>query len=283
MANIQTFPKFQDFLDFNKRELLDNYFIYYHFHNIIKELNAKNLDLYEAYNVSDDNANSVICLKATGNLLIYSNNWTDDIIDTLAAKINLQLYKNFSFLGQTDLIIELFKKSKIDYTVFKDRLIYTCTETKPLKKEVSGRVENATFNDFDELVEMSMDFYVEEYDGKGQQTIEDMQASVFKGIETSNLFLLRDEGQICSIVQVISTARDNPMIGNLFTKSDKRNRGYGYKLLHTVTEGLLKDNFDKIGLVSDITNPASNKIFVDIGYKSIYNWATVLKEELQPT
>lgn len=283
MANIQTFPKFQDFLDFNKRELLDNYFIYYHFHSIIKELNAKNLDLYEAYNVSDDNTNSVICLKATGNFLIYSNNWTDDIVDTLADKINLQLYKNFSFLGQTDLIVELFKKSKIDYTIFKSRLIYTCTETKPLKKIVNGIVENATFNDFDELVQMSIDFYVEEYVGKGQQTIDEMQASVFKGIETSNLFLLRDEGQICSIVQVISIARDNPMIGNFFTKSDKRNKGFGYKLLHTVTEGLLKDNFDKIGLVSDITNPASNKIFVDIGYKSIYNWATVLKEELQAT
>ena len=81
------------------------------------------------------------------------------------------------------------------------------------------------------------------------------------------------------MVQVINDKDEKPMIGNLFTKKGKRNKGFAYSLLYVVTEGLLKNGHEECGLLSDATNIASNKAFVNVGYKPIYSWASVHRLE----
>ncbi len=278
MNNLLTFKTFQEFLTHNQRHIQDNYFTYYHFIRVLNTLESGKLELFDAYNVIDDDGNFIICLWVTGNYFVYSDKWTDKMIETLIEKVNVERFKNFTFLGQRDLVIQLFEKNNVEYEVFKDRLIYECKCIAPSLIPKVGKTENATYYDFDELVQMSMDNYIEEYDGKGKKTIDDMKIAVSHGIEKSSLFLLRDNGIICSIVQVINDTEDEPMIGNLFTKKAMRNKGYGYSLLHTVTEGLL-NGYEKCGLISDIKNPASNKVFINIGYKVIYKWIDVFKEK----
>jgi hypothetical protein len=277
MADILTFENFQDFLDYNNQEIFDNYFVYYHFIQLLNILESGKLDLFDAYNVVSEDGKSVMCIWVTGNYFVYSNNWNDEIVKILVDKIKIEKYKEFTFLGQRDLIIQLFEKSNIKYEILKDRLIYECIKVTPAIKNKIGIVENATFHDFKELVQMSMENYIEEYAGKGQRTIEDMETAVANGINKSSLFLLRDNNIICSIVQIINDDEDEPMIGNLFTKKEMRNMGYAFSLLQTVTERFLNNGCQKCGLISDISNPASNKVFVNTGYKPIYNWITLFK------
>jgi predicted GNAT family acetyltransferase len=52
--------------------------------------------------------------------------------------------------------------------------------------------------------------------------------------------------------------------------------GYAFSLLYVVTEGILKNRFKKCGLLSDATNPSSNRIFIKVGYKPIYYWVYLL-------
>jgi predicted GNAT family acetyltransferase len=275
MTQVLKFNKFQEFLDFNSEQILGNYFTYYHIISVVSALNAGKMDLYEAYNITDDQEHMVICLKVTGSFFIYSDKWNDEIVDTLVREVSVEKYKNFSFLGQRNLILELFEKAGREYEIKKDRLVYTCDKVLTKLRPYAGVARNATVNDFHELVQMSLDNHIEEYEGKGSKKIADMQGAVAHGIETGRLYLLSTNHEICSILQIINEKPERPMIGNLYTKPAFRNRGHAYTLLHIVTEGLLNNGAEQCGLVSDVANPSSNKVFVNIGYTAIYQWIWV--------
>lgn len=276
MAQIQSYEALQDFLDRKKDEILNNYFVYYHLIQVIQALNEGKLELIDCYYVIGDNNNEAMVLKVTGNYFMYSDQWDADIINTLVQKIPFEKYKRFTFLGTRDLIIELLEKAGQPFEIIKDRMVYCCEKIIPATTPKIGITQNASFSDIAELTDMSMENYREEYDGKGEKTIEIMRGSVVHGIDDKFLFVLKVNNTVCSMVQIINDySMHDPMIGNLFTKLTLRNKGYAYSLLHTVTEGLLNNGSEKCGLISDINNPASNKIFKAIGYEAIYKWIIV--------
>jgi RimJ/RimL family protein N-acetyltransferase len=278
MVKYKDFHAFNDFLNHNKAELLGNYFTYYHLIKMVDVLNRGERDLYECYNLVDENGNFAICIWVTGVYYIYSSSWTNEIVDELSKKIELTRFNDFHFIGQRDIIIALFERSIIDYQVVKDRLVYECLIVNPLKKEVSGAAENATLCDFDTLAKMNQASHAEEY-GEGERSWTDFEAMTHQGIEKSHLFVWKDDDKICSIATVISEDRNKPVIGSFYTWPDERNKGYGYALLYAMTEGLLNSGFEKCGLFSDATNPASNKVFTDVGYNPIYKWIDIFKEK----
>lgn len=276
MTKIKTFETLGDFVSYNK--LYDNYFIYYHVIFLLDNWVSINTEVIDVFNIEDEKNNSIICFCVTGNYFIYSDSWTEEMVDVLIKKVNFSRVFNFFFLGQRDLIIRLFDKSNTKYTVQKDRLIYECSEIISSQKSKIGIIQNAQPSDFDELVQMTKDNYIEEYNGKGEKGIDKIQAEVTAGIAEKSLYTLNHNDTICSIVQVINNSENNPMIGNLFTKRDMRNQGYGFSLLYAVTDGLLKNGHERCGLVSDITNSSSNKVFVNVGYKPVYKWIWTFKQ-----
>lgn len=269
-----------DFLKYNHDFIYDNYFIHYHIIIAFEKTRTKELDILDGYNIIDDEGSNVMCLWVTGAYYLYSFKWTPKIVEMLASKIDVsKATSRFSFMGKKDLILELFGKYSLPYTIFKDRLVYTCNKVSSTDKVQVGKVENARFDDFDELVKMGMDNNFEEYDGKGTKTILQMQNGIAHGITNDKLFVIKDEGDVCSMLQVINGPDESPMIGNLFTKKEKRNKGFAYTLLYVVTEGLLKAGHEECGLLSDATNVASNKAFVNVGYNPIYKWVSVHRPE----
>jgi predicted GNAT family acetyltransferase len=60
-----------------------------------------------------------------------------------------------------------------------------------------------------------------------------------------------------------------PIVGSFFIKESHRKRGYGSELLNKGTQNLLKEN-SEVWLMSDMNDIGSNKIFVKLGYKPVY-------------
>lgn len=272
------FESLQDFFDHNEDEIWENYFTYYHLIKSVSLLEQGRMELFEAYNVTDQDGSKVLGILITGHYFLYSSKWNDEVLNFLCDEIETAKYPHFNFLGRKELILELLEKQKGSYEILKDRIVYECSavDENVLLNEAYNS-ENASIQDFEELVQMSRDNYDEEYQGKGQTGVEQTQAGVLNGIQHNRLFLLRDEEEICSIVQVVNEEQSLPMIGNLFTKQSKRNKGCALNLLHIVTKGFLNNGAEKCGLVSDVTNPASNKVFLKVGYVSVYNWAIIFK------
>lgn len=279
MARIVTYEKPVDFIRANRDYIYGDYYAHYHLIHAIEQLKAQKMELCESYNVVDDDGSYVLCMWVMGGYYIYSRAWTQAIIETLVKKVELHKFRHYSFCGQRELIKELFSQSNIEGEIFKNRFIEVCaTVNRPMSKFV-GHGANGQMTDFDELVQLGVDYNHEEFRGQGSQTRDSISASMFNAIESGSIYLWRVDGSIVSIAQLINEDENFAMVGSLYTRPEFRGKGYAYFLMHTITKGLLEAGYQKCGLVSDADNVITAKIFERVGYAPVYNWVLIRKEE----
>jgi hypothetical protein len=123
---------------------------------------------------------------------------------------------------------------------------------------------------------MCLAYYIEDFDGKGQQTLDQQTQSVQNGIRDSSIYILKVKDRIVSLARIINTKTDNVMIGGLYTNFEERKKGYAYNLISNMTNLILSKGFQKCGLLTESTNIASNKVFEKVGYKKVYEWSNIL-------
>lgn len=276
MAELKKFHYLRDFIAYNEDRLESNYLSYYHLIGAIERLNSGQAQLFGAFNIDGQHGATIIGLWTTGNILIYSEKWDDDMISELNKYIPFaQCTDEFQFGGQRDLVLQVLKSNGIDYYVLKDRLVYECLTVNPAVR-ANGKMELSSINDLEEISHMSFGYHVEEYDGKGGRDYDSMKIVAKHGIENLSLFVWKD-GAICSIAQVIDRDSNTPMIGQLYTKKDKRSKGYATALLSELTSEILSEGAEKCGLMSDTANPASNKVFEKVGYVPVYKFIICIK------
>ncbi len=83
-----------------------------------------------------------------------------------------------------------------------------------------------------------------------------------------------DEG-ICSIVQLIDLDTRLPIIGSLYTVETQRKKGYARCLIHQIVQQLLDGGYKKCAIISDITDPITNKMFIDMGFKEVGKYISI--------
>lgn len=278
MAKLLTFASFQDFLRHNEEHMEANFYVYFHVFKLLPRLRSKEAGVYRAYNIVDDEGHQIIALHVTGSYYLFSFGWTAPMMELLAAEVEVsKCTADFQFLGQRDLILELLQKDDCQWRVFKERLIYQCEKVTGQSAVAKASVANGGLEDEYELTEMTLAFDIDEYPDKPERDEEKAFSQVLYGIESNNLFVVKSGGEVCSMLQVIETEGYNkPILGSLYTLPKHRNKGYASLLLRTVTQGLLQHRCDVCGLLSDITNPASNKAFVNVGYRPIYHWVNII-------
>jgi len=279
MASILKFNTDKEFYDHNYEHMVDNYYIYLQVLKYIPILVEKKAKVFAAFNITDENNNLIIGFHVSYNYYIFSNGWTPDMLELLAKEVHFDMHKPpYHFIGKKDLILELFKRNTNQWHVYKERLIYECYSVNNQYKKVKGDVQNASLYDIDELAEMTLAYSKEEYPEK-EGDIEKAYGQAHHGITKKKMYVVKKGGIICSMLQVLidfDSEDEKPIIGSLYTIPSARNKGYASLLLHTVTEGFLKQGFEVIGLLSDVTNPASNKAFLNVGYQPIYDWIDIV-------
>jgi len=194
-------------------------------------------------------------------LLIYGENWNSDQFIEISEIVDLNHFKNFSIIGDSKLTNSLLAFYKIDRVeILKERVLYQ-----------TQVINEVTVNNFeivpgdiahqDELAEMLQNYYHEEYNGKNDKSIEDMQMRIIQVIATGKIFVLKNkQNQILSFCTII-----DPDIGILFTKPQFRNQGNGRKLLAHCSNLLLKKN-KEVFVMTDKNEIASNKTCISIGF-----------------
>lgn len=278
MSRLLNFASFQDFLLHNQEHMEARFYVYFHVFKLLPRLRSKEAGVFNAYNIVDEEGHQIIALHVTGSYYLFSFGWTAPMMDLLAAQVEVSKVKaNFQFLGQRNLILELLQKHECQWQIFKERLIYQCEEVQGQSEIPSAQVENGSLADVHALTEMTLAFDVDEYPDKPSRDEDKAFGQVIYGIENNGLFVVKSQGRVCCMLQVIETEDfDRPLLGSLYTLPEHRNKGYASLLLRTVTRGLLQHRSDVCGLLSDINNPASNKAFVNVGYRSVYHWVNII-------
>lgn len=269
MAEIRNFDT--DGLFFKENMPFIKGFYYEHFYliKVYESLLNREYKVIDAFNVLGEDY-QILFLATEAGIYIYGNDFTDDMIELMYKRATRNHYTNFHFAGNRAILLSLFKRFNITSTVDKDRIIYETAATLPLKHKHLGKAVNSTTANFDILVQMSYDYSIEEWGEREGRGIDYVQNMVWQAIEGKILLQYNTNSGIMSILQVLNMDNEMPVIGSLYTLPDKRGKGYATMLVHAVTKKILATGYEKVGIISDATNPITNKLFKEIGFKPIY-------------
>lgn len=141
-----------------------------------------------------------------------------------------------------------------------------------LKFTPTNKVEKATINDVDKIVEYNIEFKKEalnETEIKPENIIESIKNEIF------NYYLLKINDEIVSIAKVSRIEDKIASISCVYTPINHRNKGYSAQVVSTICMELLKQG-KKPYLYVDKANPISNHLYSKLGFyygKSKYDIA----------
>ena len=259
-------------LEFNAEFIYGNYFPHYSLIKIIEEIKNGTIGLVDFFNIIEENC-FILCICTDQGCLVYANDWTENAIDDLVLRIDFTRFRNWPFLGTRNLIVDMLTRHKIDYAIEKDRLVYVCEKVNEISVS-SGYASQSEVADLKRITDLTHEYGLEEWgerDGKGYDYTEGI---VLSCIAEDKQVQWNDNG-IFAIAQVMNLENNMPVIGSLYTDTGKRKNGYASSLLYEVTSQLLDQGYSSVSLLSDVTNPTSNKIFDKVGYFPIYKYIIV--------
>jgi len=146
--------------------------------------------------------------------------------------------------------------------------IYRLTETRP-PEGVAGRPRVATVEDTQLLVAWIAAF-TDEALGDTHSPAADTERMVEGRLADSNSgFLLWEDDGPVSLAGWGGPTPNGIRIGPVYTPPDRRSRGYGSAVTAAVSTDQLAAGRRFCFLYTDLANPTSNKIYMDIGYEPI--------------
>jgi predicted GNAT family acetyltransferase len=86
------------------------------------------------------------------------------------------------------------------------------------------------------------------------------------------LWLWEDRGVVVSMVAVNPAVAGVVRIGPVYTPPEARRRGYASSAVAAVSRQALQTGAHTCMLFTDVSNPTSNKIYADVGYRRFGEW-----------
>ncbi len=271
MTRKKTYNTPYEFLEFNQEEFNSNYFKFYHLRYLFKALEEGHGNLYDAYNVIGENFN-VIVVWANEVYYIYSTSYDPETIEIIGESMNLADNQILVFKGDNHLITDLLQHANQLFEVLNDRIIYSTSTKIDVNEDSKGDFVVCQNQHRDETIRLSIDYYNEDFQGRGQQTNEQISFSTQSSLRERQVFGLEVNQQLVSIAKIINNNPEKAMIGGVYTRPEYRRNGYGSRLMTLLTNHLLDSGYKECGLLTERTNEASNKTFHKSGYVSTYEW-----------
>ncbi len=276
LPEIIKFESLNEFLKYNKSVIDAHHYKHMYLIKLVEKIYQGEYEVFNMYNIIDKSGLSILCLHVTSHYLLYSFKWTDEMLELLSKQVDLKMATvRFDFTGNKELILQLFKKQNEPFEIFKERIAHQCEELNEITVDIEGSTELCTFKDFKRLTQLAYEYHLEEYGSHAFRDFNSVSNLIEKGIRAKTFYLYRDNGRICCMAQVFDKQSGYPLIGGLVTAKNERNKGYATAFLYDLTEMLFDEGFSKCGLVSDTSNPSSNKVFRRVGYIPLYEYISM--------
>lgn len=136
-------------------------------------------------------------------------------------------------------------------------------------KPTVGKFRRATKKDLALLTKWMLEFAKEtlpENEYKDEQRMADMSARI---VTTDRSFVWEVDGKTVSMAAIGRQTRGGVAVFGVYTPKEFRKRGFASAVVAQLSEQQLKGGREFCVLYTDASNPTSNKIYQDIGYKII--------------
>ena len=104
---------------------------------------------------------------------------------------------------------------------------------------------------------------------------EEAEEKALNMIDRGNLYGWEVEGTLVSMANAARPTKTNATVNSVFTPLNQRRKGYASDCVSALTQHLLDHGYASTSLYTDLDNPTSNKIYMEIGYEPIEDWTTV--------
>jgi len=98
--------------------------------------------------------------------------------------------------------------------------------------------------------------------------MEDVKKRVASFVDEQEVFFWEDNGKVVSMMKKARPSKHGVTVSFVFTPKEERKKGYARTMVAAGTKELLK-KYDFCVLYTDMMNPTSNKIYMEIGYERI--------------
>ena len=147
-----------------------------------------------------------------------------------------------------------------------------------LPKGIRGQARPIAADDRDIVVEWLQAFEREALHGHTPQSDHEQWFERRLASETAGVALWEDESAVVSMCGYGGATPHGIRVGPVYTPPDRRSRGYGSAVTAHVTKAQLDGGRDYCFLYTDLTNPTSNKIYMQIGYERVCDSAEYVFE-----
>ncbi len=97
-------------------------------------------------------------------------------------------------------------------------------------------------------------------------------ALALENIQQRRTFFWVDEGEVVSITLATRPQIKGICVSGVYTSPRHRRKGYARALVAEVSKELLSRGYELTNLFTDLSNPTSNKIYQEIGYKPVADY-----------
>lgn len=274
--SIEFYEKVYPFLE--KREIENNLFF------IVLENVKKKFETNEQINgllsfVEDEGEIQVVAICTPPRDLLISHATDLKYIKYLAEKLN---EKGLNFPGVLAMknIANLFAKKwkelkKVKVELIRGERIY---ELRKVNEKLLGDKEFVVgVKKYENLILKWTEAMLIEAEGPTineeiiENTLNLMKSEI--GEKKSNFYLLLDDNEPVSMARKARETPKGVAINMVYTPPEFRRRGYATECVAKLSKLLLDDKYDYCCLFTDLSNPTSNKIYQQIGYKPIVDLA----------
>jgi uncharacterized protein len=202
-------------------------------------------------------------------ILSKAADFTSEEVDQLAALLNEQFEDIPGFIGEKDLTNQLAKeithlRKLFPYVQMNQRLYRLDNiEKKPADNGKLARMELVNLPLVKEWVYQFCN------DINEPMSKEDAEVKAKDLIERGRVYGWEVEGEIVSMANASRPTKTNITVNFVFTPLSERKKGYASSCVSALSEVMLNSGYDTTSLYTDLDNPTSNKIYMEIGYKPL--------------
>lgn len=221
---------------------------------------------------------SLVLLQTHPRQMILSKSLplTSEEIADLAKKL-YEDYPNIpGSIGESTLVTSLAEQiarlKHSDVHIHMKQRIYVLTEVKK-PASASGKLRQAEMNDFATMKEWIYHFC---QDVGEPISVEEAVQKAEEMIEKKRLYVWDIDGKLVSMACWARPTKTNVTVGFVYTPPKERKKGYASDCVAALTQHLLDSGYNTVSLYTDLANPTSNKIYMEIGYEPVMDSMVVL-------
>lgn len=154
------------------------------------------------------------------------------------------------------------KKHNSSVSISMRQRIYRLNTVNKVKLS-SGKLRAANLRDLDLVSKWVYSFSEEALEQPSMQQATELAE---QGIRDTSIFLWEDQHVIVSMAKKTRPTRNGVVVSLVYTPPTNRGQGYATTCVAALSQKLLDDGYKFCSLYTDLDNPTSNKIYMNIGY-----------------